>query len=69
MSTRFTPADVLEYAVAADGDYDDGLNAHVSARIVDAAHAIVELTSVETDGRTLAPEKFQVTVERIGADQ
>lgn len=65
---RFTTKDVLSLVESADGDFNDGLNAHVSA-FAHNDHMHVELTPVE-DGETLiGTEKFRVTVERIGDDQ
>jgi hypothetical protein len=60
----FTIENVLSLIESADGDYNDGLGAHVSA-FAHNGHLHVELTPVE-DGETLiGTEKFRVTVERI----
>jgi hypothetical protein len=63
---RFTTKDVLSLIESADGDYNDGLNAHVSA-FAHNDHMHVELTPAVEHGEILmGTERFRVTVERIG---
>lgn len=66
MSTEhlFSTEDVLSLIESSDGDYNDGLNAHVSA-FQHNGHLHVELTPVENGETLIGTEKFRVTVERI----
>jgi GrpB-like predicted nucleotidyltransferase (UPF0157 family) len=68
MTYRFSIVDVLDLVTANDGDYDDGLNAFVSAGYkLDGSEAEIELTTTEDDQSARVAEKFRVTVERIEA--
>lgn len=63
---RFTTKDVLDLVAACDGEFDDGLEACISAGYDPAADAVeVELTSTEEDESQRVTERFRVTVERI----
>ena len=64
---RYSPEDVLALVLDADGDYDDGLDAIVSAGIRGGC-AEVELTSTGPDIDQRVTERFRVTVERIEDD-
>jgi len=63
---RFTILDLLDMVTAKDGDYDDGLDAYVSAGYkLDGSEAEIELTSTEEDESERVTERFRVTVERV----
>jgi hypothetical protein len=68
MAHRFNIDEVIDLVCARDGDYDDGIDAFVSATTNYQGHtAVVELTSTEEDKRERVTDRFRVTVERIEA--
>lgn len=65
--TTFSPQAVLSLLDDASG-YHDGLGAHVTVGI-DGDTATVELASTLDIDCEQAPDRFRVTVERIGDDR
>jgi hypothetical protein len=68
MTTFLGPQAVLSILDDASGEHHDGLGAFVSVEI-EGDTAVVELTSTLDIDCEESPQRFRVTVERIGDDQ
>lgn len=66
LARRFNADEVLDLICDADGKFDDGIYAFVSAHVEDGYHAaVVSLTSAEENESERVTDRFRVTVERI----